>query len=201
MRQRALAAGFATAAAVVVVVSGTAMALSPTTWQKPQQPSTTPIPPPPLSRAEYDVRVSFGPSITLSASTPGVTETPPATSTYFFGQTPPPTPAPTPKPTPAPGPDTVANARAYVRAHLDTRQFACVDALWKSESNWNPRAINATTGAYGIPQSLPATKMATAGRNWRTSPRTQVSWGLQYIANRYGTACGAWNFSLGHGWY
>ena len=147
MRQRALAAGFATAAAVVVVVSGTAMALSPTTWQKPQQPSTTPIPPPPLSRAEYDVRVSFGPSITLSASTPGVTETPPATSTYFFGQTPPPTPAPTPKPTPAPGPDTVANARAYVRAHLDTRQFACVDALWKSESNWN-KGTKAETPRY-----------------------------------------------------
>ena len=105
------------------------------------------------------------------------------------------------EPTPAPVPDTVANARAYVRAHLDTRQFACIDVLWKSESNWNPRAINATTGAYGIPQSLPATKMATAGRNWRTSPRTQVSWGLQYIANRYGTACGAWNFRLAHGWY
>ena len=111
------------------------------------------------------------------------------------------TPAPTPTPQPTPIPDTVANARAYVRAHLDARQFSCVDILWQSESRWNPRAVNLTTGAYGIPQSYPAAKMATAGRNWRTSPRTQVSWGLQYIALRYGTPCAAWSFRVAHGWY
>jgi len=138
---------------------------------------------------------------------PTATATPAVGPTSLFADPTPPitavssTPTPTPTPPPTPVPDTVANARAYVRAHLSARQFACVDVLWESESRWNPRAVNVTTGAYGIPQSYPAAKMATAGRNWRTSPRTQVSWGLQYIALRYGTACAAWNFRVAHGWY
>jgi hypothetical protein len=98
-------------------------------------------------------------------------------------------------------PDTVPNARTYARAQIGTRQFACLDALWVAESQWNPRATNKTTGAYGIPQSLPASKMALAGSNWRTSPLTQVRWGLQYIAKRYGTACQAWTFRSYNGWY
>jgi len=240
LRHRALAAGFA-AAAAVVVVSGTAMAFGPTTWQKPPEPSGTPLPPPSVFAAQYDAGLAFGPSVTLSGPTPIATASPDAISTYFLvgqtppiataspdaistyflvGQTPPiataspnaistyflvgqtpPIATPTPTPVPTAVPDTVANARSYARSHLDARQFACVDALWWSESRWNPRAVNATTGAYGIPQSLPATKMATAGRNWRTSPTTQVSWGLEYIAIRYGTACQAWNFRLTHGWY
>jgi hypothetical protein len=148
-----------------------------------------------------DAGLAFGPSVTFSGPTPVATATPNAISTYFLvGQTPP-IATPTPTPVPTAVPDTVANARSYARSHLDARQFACVDVLWESESRWDPRAVNVTTGAYGIPQSLPATKMATAGRNWRTSPSTQVSWGLEYIAVRYGTACQAWNFRLTHGWY
>jgi hypothetical protein len=199
-----LAAGLA-AAAAVVVVSGTAMALGPTTWQKPPEPPGQPLAASSTSLAEYGINVDFGPSVVLSGPTPDATATPLPNSTYLLvGQTPPiATPTPTPTPTPAPTlvPDTVANARTFARTHLNSKQFACVDVLWESESNWNPRAVNATTGAYGIPQSMPASKMATAGRNWRTSPRTQVSWGLQYIAVRYGTACQAWTFRISHGWY
>jgi hypothetical protein len=189
------------AAAAVVVVSGTALALGPPTWQKPPEPITSPLPPLPGFAAEHTDSVSFGPSVTLNGPTPTATATPSAISMYFLvGQTaPPPTPAPTPVPTPVP--DTVANARAYAKSHLTSKQFACVNVLWQAESNWNPRASNPTTGAYGIPQSLPATKMAAAGRNWRTSPRTQVRWGLQYIAVRYGTPCQAWSFRITHGWY
>jgi hypothetical protein len=177
------------------------MAFGPTTWQKPPEPSGTPLPPPPITLVEQDVRPLRTPSVTLNGPTPTATPSPSTISTYFLaGQTlPAPTPVPTPKPTPIP--DTVANARAWVRSRLASSQFACVDALWWSESRWNPRAVNATTGAYGIPQSYPAEKMAAEGRNWRTSPRTQVVWGLSYIALRYGTACQAWNFRLANGWY
>jgi hypothetical protein len=212
LRHRAFAAGFA-AVAAVVVVSGTAMALGPATWHKPPEPSGTPLPPPATSAEAYDSRISVGQSLTLSGPMPTAAEIPAAgpssplagPSSPLAGPTPPITAVsatpPTPAPQPTPIPDTVANARAFVRAHLDARQFSCVDILWQSESRWNPRAVNLTTGAYGIPQSYPAAKMAAAGRNWRTSPRTQVSWGLQYIALRYGTACAAWSFRLAHGWY
>jgi len=80
-------------------------------------------------------------------------------------------------------------------------EFSCLDRLWTRESNWNPRAQNPSSGAYGIPQSLPASKMAAAGADWRTNPATQITWGLNYIAGRYGTPCGAWAHSQRVGWY
>ena len=80
-------------------------------------------------------------------------------------------------------------------------QFRCLDSLWTRESNWNHRAYNRSSGAYGIPQALPAGKMATAGRDWRTNPRTQIKWGLGYIKQRYGSPCQAWNHSMARGWY
>jgi len=80
-------------------------------------------------------------------------------------------------------------------------QWTCLDRLWTRESRWNYRAENRSSGAYGIPQSLPAKKMATAGKDWRTNPITQIRWGLRYIKGRYGTACSAWNHSESDGWY
>jgi len=80
-------------------------------------------------------------------------------------------------------------------------EFSCLDALWVSESNWDPYAENPSSGAYGIPQSLPAEKMATAGSDWRTNPATQIAWGLNYIRLSYGTPCSANNFKLTNGWY
>ena len=70
-------------------------------------------------------------------------------------------------------------------------QFGCLDTLWTKESNWNFRARNPRTGAYGIPQALPASKMAIRGDDWRTNPLTQISWGMHYVDVRYETPCKA----------
>lgn len=80
-------------------------------------------------------------------------------------------------------------------------EFACLVALWNRESGWNAAAYNASSGAYGIPQALPGSKMSSAGADWQTNPATQIAWGLGYISGRYGTACGAWNHSQTSGWY
>ena len=74
-------------------------------------------------------------------------------------------------------------------------QFSCLVSLWNRESGWRVNAANGS-GAYGIPQALPGSKMASAGADWETNPATQISWGLGYIAARYSTPCGAWNHFL-----
>nr|WP_122820254.1 ubiquitin-like domain-containing protein [Varibaculum vaginae] len=79
--------------------------------------------------------------------------------------------------------------------------FTCLVKLWNRESGWNTQAGNPSSGAYGIPQSLPADKMASAGADWRTNPATQIRWGLGYIAGRYSDPCGAWRHSENQGWY
>lgn len=80
-------------------------------------------------------------------------------------------------------------------------QFGCLDSLYNSESHWRVDADNPNSSAYGIPQALPGSKMASAGADWATNPVTQIRWGLGYIQGRYGTPCGAWSFKRGHGWY
>lgn len=80
-------------------------------------------------------------------------------------------------------------------------QFSCLVALWKKESGWRVNAENKSSGAYGIPQALPGSKMASAGADWATNPATQIDWGLGYITGRYGTPCGAWGHSQSVGWY
>ncbi|YAL82713.1 transglycosylase SLT domain-containing protein [Dermacoccaceae bacterium W4C1] len=80
-------------------------------------------------------------------------------------------------------------------------QFSCLNSLWMKESGWNPSASNPSSGAYGIPQSLPGSKMASAGADWRTNPATQISWGLSYIKSRYGSPCSAWAHSQAVNWY
>jgi hypothetical protein len=79
-------------------------------------------------------------------------------------------------------------------------QWSCLDDLWTRESNWIYNAENAS-GAYGIPQSLPASKMASAGSDYLTNPSTQIKWGLGYITDIYGTPCGAWNHEEADGFY
>lgn len=83
----------------------------------------------------------------------------------------------------------------------DNEQFGCLHALWAKESGWNHFAMNRSSGAYGIPQSLPGDKMASAGADWATNPATQIRWGLGYIEARYGTPCGAWGHSQQKNWY
>ena len=78
--------------------------------------------------------------------------------------------------------------------------FSCLDNIWSRESGWRYNAENAS-GAYGIPQALPGSKMATAGADWQTNPTTQIKWGLGYIQSTYGDPCSAWSFWQGHGYY
>jgi hypothetical protein len=80
-------------------------------------------------------------------------------------------------------------------------QFPCLDKLWKAESGWNYKAENRGSGAYGIPQALPGSKMASAGSDWKTSPATQIKWGLGYVKGRYKTPCGAWSHFQSAGSY
>jgi hypothetical protein len=80
-------------------------------------------------------------------------------------------------------------------------QFSCLNALYVSESGWNVHADNPTSSAYGIPQALPGSKMASAGPDWAENPATQIRWGLNYIRSSYGTPCGAWAFKQIHQWY
>ncbi|MGW3153661.1 aggregation-promoting factor C-terminal-like domain-containing protein [Streptomyces sp. NPDC001089] len=103
--------------------------------------------------------------------------------------------------TPAAAPATVSGARAYARSRMSAAQYQCLTNVVSRESGWNHRAVNASSGAYGLFQALPGAKMASAGSDWRTNPLTQMRWGLSYIHARYGTPCGAWYFWTKNGWY
>jgi len=80
-------------------------------------------------------------------------------------------------------------------------QFSCLDPLWAHESGWSATAYNAGSGAYGIPQALPGSRMASAGPDWQSDAATQIRWGLKYIRDTYGSPCGAWDHELATGWY
>ena len=97
-------------------------------------------------------------------------------------------------------PKSVARLLAADRGWGDG-QFSCLDSLWTKESGWSYTANNAGSGAYGIPQSLPGSKMSAFGSDWATNPVTQIKWGLQYIGDRYGSPCGAWAQSQATNWY
>lgn len=101
-----------------------------------------------------------------------------------------------------------SGAQAYARSAIGaygwgSDQFSCLVSLWTQESGWRANALNTSSGAYGIPQSLPAEKMAVAGADWRTNAATQINWGLAYIHDAYGSPCGAWNheMSVDPHWY
>jgi hypothetical protein len=91
-------------------------------------------------------------------------------------------------------------ARSQLAARGWADQFGCLDSLWQKESSWSIYASN-SSGAYGIPQALPGSKMASVGSDWRTNPATQIRWGLGYIAERYGSPCAAWSHSQSSNWY
>jgi hypothetical protein len=93
-------------------------------------------------------------------------------------------------------------ARALMPLYgLSTSEFGCLDRIWTQESGWNVYADNPYSSAYGIPQALPGSKMASAGPDWQTSAETQIRWGLDYIRDRYGSACAAYSFKQARGWY
>lgn len=162
-------------------------------------------------QALADPRPSAAPSVLAAAAATAPPTIGPlsSASTYWepwepapsVAATPTPAPTPTAKPTPVPTVyDTVWNARTYVKNRVGDKGYDCINAVWTAESKWNPTAGN-PSGAYGIPQAYPGSKMATFGSNWRYSPLTQVKWGLWYVTNRYGSACGAYEFWKANGWY
>ena len=115
--------------------------------------------------------------------------------------------APAPAPPRPAAPTNPSGAQAIARDMMASKygwgadQLGCLVSLWNKESGWNVNAYNASSGATGIPQALPGSKMASTGADWATNPATQISWGLNYIAERYGDPCGAWYKSVASGWY
>ncbi|HSR86327.1 MAG TPA: lytic transglycosylase domain-containing protein [Streptosporangiaceae bacterium] len=103
---------------------------------------------------------------------------------------------------PPPSPGTAQSIAYHMLGSFgfSTSQFGCLDNIWSRESGWRYNAANAS-GAYGIPQALPGSKMASAGADWQTNPATQIKWGLGYIQGRYGTPCQAWAAWQAQGWY
>ena len=104
------------------------------------------------------------------------------------------------------GPLTPDAAKAAAKSMLpaygwDEGQYQCLEIMWTRESNWNYAAENPGSGAYGIPQSLPADKMGSIAPDWRTNAVTQIKWGLGYIKERYGSPCQAWDFWQQNNWY
>jgi hypothetical protein len=113
---------------------------------------------------------------------------------------------PTPSATASTAPAASGSPQHIAQAMLgsfgwSSSQFSCLDPLWAHESGWSVTAYNAGSGAYGIPQALPGSRMASAGPDWQTNAATQIRWGLEYIKSTYGSPCGAWDHEQATGWY
>jgi len=149
------------------------------------------------------------PAASQSAATPAASQTPattrtPATTPTPAGAQPTRTAAqPTPAAaTAAPSGSPQQIAKAMLGSFgWSSSQFSCLDPLWAHESGWGVTAYNAGSGAYGIPQALPGSRMASVGPDWRTNAATQIKWGLEYIKGSYGSPCGAWAHEQATGWY
>ena len=159
-----------------------------------QAPATTPAPTSgPAVSAPLDAAIAF----------PGVSVTSRASAT------PPPAAAPAPVKAQSDSVrvlDDPAAAQAYAAGQLGSfgwgaDQMSCLTQLWQRESDWLTSAENASSGAYGIAQSLPASKMESTGSDWASNYETQIRWGLGYIQGRYGSPCAAWGHSNAVGWY
>ncbi|WP_225837284.1 transglycosylase SLT domain-containing protein [Streptomyces sp. NK08204] len=96
---------------------------------------------------------------------------------------------------------TVAQIQAMARQMVGAGQYSCFSNIVDHESSWNYRAVNASSGAYGLFQALPGSKMASVGADWQTNPATQIKWGLNYMNSRYGSPCQAWTFWQANHWY
>ncbi|MGX1908814.1 aggregation-promoting factor C-terminal-like domain-containing protein [Streptomyces phaeochromogenes] len=95
----------------------------------------------------------------------------------------------------------VAEIQAMARQIVPADQFQCFSTIVDHESDWNYRADNPTSDAYGLMQALPGSKMSSAGADWATNPATQIKWGLGYMNDRYGSPCGAWDFWQANNYY
>ncbi|WP_227025267.1 transglycosylase SLT domain-containing protein [Streptomyces tsukubensis] len=95
----------------------------------------------------------------------------------------------------------IAEVQAMARQIVPADQFQCFSNIVNHESTWNYTATNPSSGSYGLVQALPASKMASAGADWRTNPATQIKWGLGYMNDRYQSPCGAWSFWQANHYY
>jgi hypothetical protein len=95
----------------------------------------------------------------------------------------------------------VAQIQAMASSMVPSGQFQCFSNIVDHESSWNYRAVNASSGAYGLFQALPGSKMSSVGSDWQTNPATQIKWGLNYMDSRYGSPCEAWSFWQANNWY
>jgi hypothetical protein len=99
-------------------------------------------------------------------------------------------------------PSSAAQAKAIAHRMIpNAAQYNAFSKIVEHESGWNVTATNSSSGAYGLVQALPGTKMASAGSDWKTNPATQIEWGLDYMNSRYGSPTGAWAFWQANGWY
>ncbi|MGY5118931.1 aggregation-promoting factor C-terminal-like domain-containing protein [Streptomyces sp. 900105755] len=96
---------------------------------------------------------------------------------------------------------TVAQIQAMAQQMVAGGQYQCFSNIVDHESSWNYQAVNASSGAYGLFQALPGSKMSSAGADWQTNPATQIKWGLNYMNSRYGSPCQAWSFWQANHWY
>lgn len=101
----------------------------------------------------------------------------------------------------AQGSYSISEVKSMARQMMGSDQFQCFSNIVDHESGWNYRASNPSSGAYGLVQALPGSKMASAGADWQTNPATQIKWGLSYMDGRYGSPCGAWSFWQANRWY
>jgi hypothetical protein len=149
-----------------------------------------------MNSASHTVHIVGAPKLASTASATAATSAPTSAAASGTG-----TAATVNFPPPNPG---TAQSTAYsmmASFGFDPKtQFGCLDAIWTRESGWRYNAENAS-GAYGIPQALPGSKMASAGADWQTNPATQIRWGLGYIKSTYGSPCNAWAFWQAHGYY
>ncbi|WP_344446904.1 transglycosylase SLT domain-containing protein, partial [Kitasatospora nipponensis] len=110
--------------------------------------------------------------------------------------------APQPAPAPAAVTDTSpGGVRALAQSMVPANQWAAFSNIISHESSWKITAVNPSSGSYGLGQALPASKMASAGSDWRTNPVTQIKWTLNYMNDRYGSPNAAWSFWQSHHWY
>lgn len=96
---------------------------------------------------------------------------------------------------------TIEQIQAMARQMVPSDQFQCFSNIVDHESDWNYRAVNPSSGAYGLFQALPGSKMSSVGSDWQTNPATQIKWGLNYMNDRYDSPCGAWSFWQANHWY
>ncbi|MCL8017976.1 transglycosylase SLT domain-containing protein [Streptomyces sp. AS02] len=95
----------------------------------------------------------------------------------------------------------IAQIQSMARQMVPSDQFQCFSNIVDHESDWNYKAVNPSSGAYGLFQALPGSKMSSVGSDWQTNPATQIKWGLNYMNDRYGSPCGAWDFWQANNWY